>query len=201
MTCPSQRHVEAALAMVESHLDWIAARVAELPAAPSLDIGSVVPVLGRPTPIMEDPGRRRRAHRRGGALYVSGSTPAERCRRVETVLRQEFLEASYELVARAAAQLGDAPAQVRVRDMRTRWGSCTASRRLTFNWRLVFAPSPVVWYVVCHEVAHLRHMNHSPAFWRVVEELCPEYRDHEAWLKSSGTALLAFGQNTSNAAA
>jgi predicted metal-dependent hydrolase len=76
-----------------------------------------------------------------------------------------------------------------VRDQRTRWGSCSAKGSLSFSWRLVMAPLPVLEYVVIHELMHLRKMNHGKQFWEGVERYCPEYRQHRTWLKEHGAQL------------
>ena len=80
--------------------------------------------------------------------------------------------------------------RVTIRAQRTRWGSCSTSGTLSFNYRLIHAPPPVLDYLVAHELAHLDVPNHSRAFWRKVESLCPTYRDHEAYLKHYGSTLL-----------
>jgi len=82
--------------------------------------------------------------------------------------------------------------RVTVKDQRTRWASCSASGNLSFNWRTVLAPPDVVDYLILHELAHLERPDHSRAFWRKVEKLCPDYRRHEAWLKNSGRALFSL---------
>jgi len=81
---------------------------------------------------------------------------------------------------------------ITIKDTRSRWGSCSVRRNLNFNWRLIMAPPWVIDYLVVHETAHLDEMNHSDRFWRLVEQRCPDYRNHEAWLKSCGATLLTW---------
>ena len=79
--------------------------------------------------------------------------------------------------------------RIDVRDQKTRWGSCSAEGNLNFNWRLIFAPAGVLDYVVVHELAHRKEMNHSARFWGVVESYMPEYKKYQAWLKENGNLL------------
>ena len=79
--------------------------------------------------------------------------------------------------------------RITVRDQKTRWGSCSGEGNLNFNWRLIFAPAGVLDYVVVHELAHRKEMNHSPRFWKVVEDTMPEYRKYQKWLKENGRGL------------
>jgi len=83
--------------------------------------------------------------------------------------------------------------RITLRDTRSRWGSCSAQGNLMFSWRLVMAPPKVLSYVAAHEVAHLREMSHAPAFWRIVGELMPEYREPRDWLRQNGHLLHRFG--------
>lgn len=94
-------------------------------------------------------------------------------------------------VAHFAALLGVRHARLSVRDTRSRWGSCSSRGGLNFSWRLILAPPPVLDYVVLHEVAHLRELNHGPRFWALIAEHCPEYRLRQAWLKEHGARLHA----------
>lgn len=79
--------------------------------------------------------------------------------------------------------------QIRIKEQRSRWGSCSKKGNLNFNWKLVIAPPDVIDYVVVHEVCHLRHMNHLQDFWRCVETVLPDYRDSKNWLKENGWKL------------
>ncbi len=77
-----------------------------------------------------------------------------------------------------------------IRGQRTRWASCSPSGAMSFNWRLLLAPEPVVDYVVWHEVCHLDVMDHSPRFWNLVARHCPDHREHSAWLRRNGATLV-----------
>ena len=96
------------------------------------------------------------------------------------------------LAAREAADMGVSYERLTIRDQRTRWGSCSSRGTLSFNWRLVLAPSAVLDYVVVHELCHLRHPNHSARFWSLVAERRPDYRAQRVWLRRHGAELLAF---------
>lgn len=78
---------------------------------------------------------------------------------------------------------------VRLKELKSRWGSCSIRRNLNFNWKLVLAPPEVLDYVVVHELCHLKEMNHSSRFWDLVEAYCPDYRECRAWLKDHGPWL------------
>lgn len=80
-------------------------------------------------------------------------------------------------------------ARIVIRDQKTRWGSCSSNGTLSFNYRLMLAPPKVLDYVVVHELCHLKHMDHSPAFWQAVEQVLPEYKTQKQWLKEHGHEL------------
>lgn len=100
--------------------------------------------------------------------------------------------AKVELPARTwelAAVTGVEVKQVSVRNQRSRWGSCSAQGTISLNWRLVQTPDPVRDYIIQHELMHLREMNHSERFWARVEEVCPGWREAEAWIKRNGALV------------
>lgn len=78
------------------------------------------------------------------------------------------------------------PTKVIVKDQQKRWGSCTARKELMFNWKCIMAPSPVLDYIVVHEMCHLAHMNHSKEFWQQLKRVLPDYEDRKAWLRNNG---------------
>jgi predicted metal-dependent hydrolase len=109
---------------------------------------------------------------------------------LRAVLEARFLRvAKVELPARTwelAAHTRMNVTRVTVRDQRSRWGSCTAAGVISLNWRLVLTPESVRDYIICHELMHLKEMNHTPRFWARVEEVFPAWRDAEAWIKRNG---------------
>jgi len=92
-------------------------------------------------------------------------------------------------VEQLTAQLGLRCGDLKLRKTRSRWGHCTHDGRLQFNWLVLQAPESVVDYLVAHEVCHLRHFNHSKAFWNLVARACPDYQQQRAWLKQYGHCL------------
>lgn len=81
------------------------------------------------------------------------------------------------------------PRRLCLRDQKSRWGSCSSTGTINYNWRLIMAPPEVLDYVVIHELCHLQHPNHSDAFWQSVSCWCPQYRLHRRWLKENGLLL------------
>jgi predicted metal-dependent hydrolase len=110
---------------------------------------------------------------------------------------EEFLQklAKQEIVKRAklhADKLNVEYNRITVRDTSSRWGSCSSKKNLSFSWRLIMAPEQVLEYVVAHEIAHLKEMNHSNNFWLLVESIFPNYRSTKNWLKENGTGLHSY---------
>ena len=79
--------------------------------------------------------------------------------------------------------------RVRISSARTRWASCSSNGTLSFTWRLVMAPQPVIDYIIIHELAHLLERNHSSRYWATVQAMLPDYRRYVKWLKQNGHLL------------
>jgi predicted metal-dependent hydrolase len=92
-----------------------------------------------------------------------------------------------------SAVMGVAPKRVFLKNQRTLWGSCSSRGNLNFNRALAGAPAEIVDYVVIHELAHLKEMNHSRRFWGVVEAWCPEHKQRRRWLRQNASLLRTKG--------
>ena len=128
-------------------------------------------------------------HRRGDELLVPADPAAAQPRSSAGFAAPR--------ATRSRPRLDDAVAALRcsyttltIRNQRTRWGSCSSTGAMSFNWRLLLAPEPVLDYVVWHEACHLRVMDHSPRFWELVRRHCPDYPVHRRWLRHKGNTLV-----------
>jgi len=126
------------------------------------------------------------------AIFVRGDA-THAPRRVLDFLKREARKALEARVLHHAARLGVKPSRITVRDTASRWGSCSTARALSFSWRLILAPDFVLDYVVAHEVAHLREMNHGPRFWAHVKGLICDMKAAQNWLKNNGRELQRYG--------
>jgi predicted metal-dependent hydrolase len=145
-----------------------------------------VPFLGAHLRLHYDEGRTR-AHRKHDALHLPASNVHQALERwYRTQARAEIAPR----LDKAARALDRRPTALAIRNQRTRWGSCSASGAMSFNWRLLLAPEPVLDYVVWHEACHLVVMHHSRRFWTLVERHVPGYREPRRWLRHNGAALV-----------
>ena len=106
-------------------------------------------------------------------------------------LAEQMRQGLPEKLNRHAASMGVTFGRVTIRCQQTRWGSCSSRGNLNFNCLLMLAPEEVLDYVVVHELAHRKQMNHSALFWQEVERECPDYKKSLRWLKDRGGALLS----------
>lgn len=111
---------------------------------------------------------------------------------IERWYREEARRHIATAVSRESRRLGVRPGRIGIRDPRTRWGSCSARGSLSFSWRLVIAPAEVLEYVVVHELCHLRELNHSQRFYRLLDDARPGWRAQSAWLREFGQELLDY---------
>ena len=149
--------------------------------------GGSLPYLGEDLVIRVDRDRRAAPRREGRELCIalSAGAPIEEVRvRAQGWLKAEARTLFALRLAHYEAGFGIAPRSWALSSARTRWGSCSANGSIRLNWRLVHFPPHIVDYVICHELAHLREMNHGPRFWRAVGELYPDYERARRWLRS-----------------
>jgi predicted metal-dependent hydrolase len=170
-------------ALVRESERWIVRKVAEWSARRVPPVywveGAELPWQGGALRLALVTGRRSGAAREGDTLRVAtrdGSGEAIR-RAVVAWYKRAAREQLASRVELLAARAGLAPPRVLISSATARWGSCNSRREVRLAWRLVKAPTELVDYVICHELSHLRHMNHSPAFWAEVERQCPGHRE------------------------
>jgi predicted metal-dependent hydrolase len=197
---PRRMAVRDAEAFVAEKRPWIERtlrqyRAAEQALAPvRLADGGEVPYLGLTLPlrVKVEPWRTRPGvSRRGGTLHVGVAEAGEEAVR-DALVRWYRRRARVEVAERldwATMRAGSEYTKLQIRDPSSRWASCSSSGAMSFSWRLLLAPEPVLGYVVAHEVAHLDVMDHSKRFWNLLASRCPDYREHERWLRRYGPAL------------
>lgn len=202
-TAPSPRRLGEAAAFARDKIDWISARLNELPEARPLSPGAELTVMGSPVRLVQRPGRARwLPDDDGRAVIVAQGEGEGFARAVQRLLRKQALEGLTALTRTHAAALGATMPQVALTDARSRWGSCKPSvggqaAVIRYSWRLALAPLPVADYVAAHECAHLRELNHGPRFWALVEGLVGDPAPHRAWLRAHGARLHAIGAGPS----
>ena len=191
LTLPRHTRVDAGLTFLIQKSEWLTDTLRDMPTKKQIKPGVVIPLLGKRVRIKHDASLRRKWIVKDDILYVAGPRE-EFAERVTEALKRIASVTLTNIATRDASRIGRRIARVTVRDTRSRWGSCSSTARLSFSYRLIFAPKEVMEYVVAHEVAHLRHMNHSKAFWNCVEQICPGHEAAKEWLKMHGKDLYRF---------
>ena len=198
LTIPNKGNPIRALEFVQSHKAWILDRVSNLPSPVAFNDGTIIPLLGTDIEIVFCPHDKKRTHIElidsELRVHTNLEDPSLRIKR----WLKEF--AREQLNAKANDKLSLLPddrkiESIAIRDTRSRWGSCSDDGRLSFSWRLIFAPAEAFDYVVAHEVAHLIHMNHSKNFWSLCASLCDDYKMGREWMDKNGNSLMRFGQS------
>ena len=178
LTCPLRTSRRAALAWAAEQRAWVDTQLAEaLPGEPFAP-GATIPLEGRDIRLVWAADEAR-APRLAGDELRCGGPPDAFARRVETFLKAHALATLSRETAEIAAVAGVAPRSVRVGDAETRWGSCSAERRIRYSWRLILAPPPARRFVVAHEVAHLVHLDHGAGFKRLEAALFAKFNSGE----------------------
>ena len=184
--------------LLETKKKWILSKLAKCarlqpPPAMAKD-GDMLPYLGRDLKlvILRNPGAED-VRMMDDALVVS--LRASEDGNLASALVWWYRTQSDQIIKRTAEKLstkmGLSYNRLIIRGQKTRWASCSQRGNLSFNWKLVMAPEPVIEYVIIHELAHLQEMNHSKQFWTLVAQHCPGWREHKKWLKENERQLNA----------
>jgi predicted metal-dependent hydrolase len=183
----AQREAAAAVAELRP---WIERRLAEQELSREViaSRGDAVPYLGTTLTLRRQVGRSQ-VRRVGDVLLVPGAA-AERTPALERWYRRAARREIAPRLDDACAEAGLSYTRLTIRAQRTRWASCSRTGAMSFNWRLLLAPEPVLDYVVWHEVCHLQVMDHSPRFWALLASHRPGYKEQQRWLRRHGSTLV-----------
>lgn len=195
LTLPPRASLKKAMDWAREHQGWIAAQQAKMPEARPFEPGAHIPIGDAEVEIVWPATGAGRTPRLVGDQLLCGGPREGLEKRIERWLRRAALDLLSEETAEYAERAGVVVTKVSIGDPRGRWGSCASSGQIRYSWRLLLAPSFVRRSTVAHEVAHRIHMNHSPAFHRVVDELYEGDPDRaRAWLKRNGAGLHWYGR-------
>lgn len=192
-TAPSQRQLKRAVQFAAERAGWIAHELGRLPKGVLLAPGALVPLRGVKHELVYEHGRALpRVEAGEPPRLIAGAPDAALFEpRLLRYFKDQARTDLIDRVAHHAVTLGVKPARIQVKELRSRWGSCSVDGVLSFSWRLILAPPFVLDYLAAHETAHLKEMNHSRRFWAHVRRCMPDYERGRDWLHEHGTALHA----------
>ena len=196
LTCPPRSSRRKALVWALDQREWIDAQIARAEDAVPFEPGAIIPVEGANTQLLWSEGLPRTPILAAGELQCGGPRSGY-ARRIEAFLKRHAVDVMSREVAEYAGNAGLSVRSVSVGDAGSRWGSCSSQRRIRLSWRLILAPPNVRRYVVAHEVAHLRHLNHGPEFKELEASLFgPGLAAAKAELRSLGPRLRRIGRGS-----
>ena len=184
----------AAIKFLESKQRWVESVFAKCPEKQAIYPNMELEFLGRRVLLVHDSTRHSNKFQildDGTAQLIIGGDISMFPRRVRDFIKAEFLRELKNMIHSAPREFW--PARIAVRDTTSRWGSCSSTGTMSFSWRLAFAPTDVMRYVVMHELAHKKHMDHSPEFWAEVRGLYGFGVERaKRWLAQNGAGLHAL---------
>lgn len=192
-TYPEKISQKDVASFIQKHADWIEKVGTLLPPQPNLGHGGSVLINGVPTPIIHTPTSRQGCILTPNGLSVSGLAEHTESR-IQRFLRDMAKKNLPVMLQEEAQRMGAQVTKVDIRNVKSRWGSCSRSGRIMLSWRLIMCPPLVQSYIMVHELAHLQHFDHSSAFWEHVDHFFSKGRTGrlaaERWLRQNGPALL-----------
>lgn len=179
------------LKFIQDNIEWIKTQQNKIISPKVFQNGMEITLIGTPLIITHSPATRTGCHIDTGKLIVSGDIHHLH-RRVRDFIKQYAYAYIQQTALQMATVLNEKPTKITLRDTSSRWGSCSSSKHLSFCWKLALAPEFVLKYIIAHEVAHLKEMNHSHQFWATVALLNVQRADAEIWLRKNGSELQAW---------
>ena len=197
LVAPTERKLGEVVAFARTKAGWMRERLAERVEGAPLEPGATILLFGRETRLSATggAGAARLIEAADGPVIQSGGEGEAFSRRVENLIKRLARQVLVERTEHHLSTLGQRPVKVAIADTKSRWGSCSPhNRTIRYSWRVIMAPPAVADYLAAHEVAHLVHADHSPAYWSVVHRLVGDHRPFRKWLRDNGPALHAVGR-------
>ncbi len=192
LSLPKRGSLKAAKQFLREQEGWLREHTRKTPERVVIQAGLTISLHGES--FLLQPHSKSRVTLAPDTLFLPESRPMGPA--LERFIKTRAKNVITKIAEADSAALGKPFAKISLRDPRSRWGSCNSEGNLMFSWRLMLAPPEVLRYVVAHEAAHLREMNHSKAFWAEVAGLMPEYAAPRRWLTQNGAALHRFDFKT-----
>ncbi|MFQ3183885.1 MAG: putative metal-dependent hydrolase [Alteromonas macleodii] len=186
LTLPHRVPEREGIAFLRDREEWLRMHLDAIEPEVQVLIGGSVLFRGAELSLVA--GDVKRARLVDNALVLPDD-PEKTGKRVAAFLKLQARDVLADASDRYSRALGVSYRRISLRDTRSRWGSCSSAGDLMYSWRLIMAPPEVLDYVAAHEVAHLKHMDHSPRFWAAVELLYPKHKACRTWLRTHGGAL------------
>lgn len=197
LVLPKRGSEKTAWRFADQNREWINERLSTMEKPIPFVDGTVIPILGAERTLRIAPSKDRTTEIILNARTLDVRTPREDAHSNIRNFLYGLMEDAVKPLAEAKAKIIDKTiGRIQLRDTRSRWGSCRRDGKLMFSWRLIFAPTVVMDYIIGHEIAHFVHMDHSPAFWDLCDELSEDMEYGRDWLDANGDKLLMYGLQT-----
>lgn len=188
---PERASINKAIAFAQTHQAWIAEKLNELPEPINFTDGVQISLFGVPVTldIYYDETLKRTDITLNNNILSVRTNKADPSARIVRFLKHQIKNYIEIAASEKADKIGKTISAIQIRDTKSRWGSCSPDGKLSFSWRLIFAPLESLDYVIAHEVAHLRYMDHSKKFWALCETLCNDYKAGKGWMRQNAHSL------------
>ncbi|MBP5399176.1 MAG: M48 family metallopeptidase [Alphaproteobacteria bacterium] len=188
LTVPKYCSKKQAVNFVKAQEKWIEEHLQKLPTRKPFEEGEKISFNGCELELRHCQNLRAGVQIENGYLLVSGEKTFF-ARRVRDFIKEQAQKILYQMSIEKAAKLQCKVKRVIIKDTKSRWGSCSSLNNINYNWRIMLAPPLVIDYLTAHEVAHLKHQDHSPEFWKCVDELAKDAAYGRQWLKKNAESL------------
>lgn len=193
ITMPPHAKKEDGIHFLQSQYQWLIQALGELP--PSAIEQGAIPIEGDTTPILPTTTLDGRTRLTKDGIHI-GHPQSEHPVYLLSFLKKYAQKQLPPIFQQQSTYMNAQPTKLSLRDVKSRWGSCSRKGHIMLNWRLIMAPRPIATYVITHELAHLSHFNHGPSFWNLVDQYTPGgkigRKEAEKWLTQNGIRLLSM---------